>query len=44
MIKKMWLCTDGSSSVPNFENLGHDFINEMKAKGMNLTTTVDFLN
>jgi nicotinamidase-related amidase len=44
MIKKMWLCTDGSSSVPNFENLGHDFINEMKAKGMNLTTTADFLN
>jgi nicotinamidase-related amidase len=43
MIKKMWLCTDGSSNVPGFEHFGDDFIKEMKAKGMNLTTTVDFL-
>lgn len=42
-IKKMWLCTDASSSVPGFEKFGDDFIAEMKAKGMNLTTTVDFL-
>jgi nicotinamidase/pyrazinamidase len=42
-IKKMWLCTDGSSSVPGFEKFGDDFIAEMKAKGMNLTTTTDFL-
>ncbi len=43
-IKKMWLCTDGSSNVTGFEKYGQDFIAEMKAKGMNLTTTVDFLN
>lgn len=42
-IKKMWLCTDGSSSVPGFESYGDDFIAEMKTKGMNLTTTTDFL-
>jgi nicotinamidase-related amidase len=42
-IKKMWLCTDASSSVPGFEKYGDDFIKEMKAKGMNLTTTTDFL-
>jgi nicotinamidase-related amidase len=42
-IKKMWLCTDATSSVPGFEKYGDEFIAEMKAKGMNLTTTVDFL-
>jgi nicotinamidase/pyrazinamidase len=42
-VKKMWLCTDGTSNVPGFEKYGEDFINEMKAKGMNLTTTTDFL-
>lgn len=42
-IKKMYLCTDATSSVPGFEKLGDDFIREMKAKGMNLTTTTDFL-
>lgn len=42
-IKKMWLCTDASSNVPSFEQYGEDFIKEMKAKGMNLTTTTDFL-
>ena len=41
--KKVWLCTDATSSVTGFEKFGEDFIREMKAKGMNLTTTVDFL-
>lgn len=43
LVKKMHLCTDGTSSVPGFEHFGTDFITEMKAKGMNLTTTADFL-
>lgn len=42
-IKKMWLCTDATSSVPGFESYGNDFIGEMKAKGMNTTTTTTFL-
>ena len=42
-IKKMWLATDATSSVPGFEKYGDDFIAEMTAKGMNKTTTVDFL-
>lgn len=42
-VKKMWLCTDASSSVPGFEKYGDDFVAEMRAKGMNVTTTVDFL-
>jgi nicotinamidase/pyrazinamidase len=42
-LKKMWLCTDASSNVPGFEKYGEDFIREMKAQGMNLTTTTDFL-
>jgi nicotinamidase-related amidase len=42
-IKKMYLCTDATSNVPNFEKYGDDFINEMKSKGMNLTTTDTFL-
>ncbi len=42
-IKKMWLCTDGTSNVEHFEKYGEDFIKEMKALGMNLTTTTDFL-
>jgi nicotinamidase/pyrazinamidase len=43
-IKKMWLCTDASSNVPGFEHFGTQFVDEMKAKGMNLTTTTDFLS
>jgi nicotinamidase-related amidase len=42
-IKKMWLATDATSSVPTFEKYGDDFIAEMTAKGMNLTKTTDFL-
>jgi nicotinamidase/pyrazinamidase len=42
-VRKMHLCTDATSSVTSFEKLGDDFISEMKQKGMNLTTTVDFL-
>jgi len=42
-VQKMWLCTDASSNVPGFEKYGEDFVREMKAKGMHLTTTTDFL-
>lgn len=42
-IKKMWLATDATSSVPGFEKYGDDFIAEMTALGMNKTTTTDFL-
>lgn len=42
-VKKMVLCTDASSNVPGFEKYGHDFIAEMSAKGMQKTTTTDFL-
>jgi len=42
-VKKMVLCTDGSSSVPGFEKLGDDFVREMVAKGMQTSTTTDIL-
>lgn len=42
-IKKQYLCVNGSSSVPGFEKFGDDFLAEMKAKGVNLTTAEDFL-
>lgn len=43
-IKKLVLLTDGSSSVTGFENLGTAFVNELTARGMQLSTTTDFLN
>ncbi len=42
-VKKMVLCKDGTSSVPGFEKLGDDFIKEMLAKGMKISTTTDVL-
>ena len=42
-IKKIHLLTDGTSSVPGFEKLGDDFVREMTARGMQLTTTTDFM-
>lgn len=42
-VQKLVLLTDATSPVPGFENLQEDFINEMTAKGMQLSTTVDFL-
>lgn len=43
LIKKMHLLTDATSDVPGFENLGDEFVQKMTARGMQLTTTVDFL-
>ncbi|MFW9879462.1 MAG: hypothetical protein ACFFG0_40820 [Candidatus Thorarchaeota archaeon] len=42
-IKKLILLTDGTSPVTGFEKLQEDFINEMTAKGMQLSTTEKFL-
>lgn len=42
-VKKMVLLKDASSSVPGFENLGDGFVKEMIAKGMQVSTTTDFL-
>lgn len=42
-VKKMVLCTDATSSVTGFEKLGDDFVKDMLAKGMRVTTTVDLL-
>ncbi len=43
IIKKMWLLTDTTSSVDSTGALGEAFIKEMTARGMNLSTSVDFL-
>ena len=43
-VKKTYLLTDGCSPVTGFEKMAEDFINEMTAKGMNLTTTTTFFN
>lgn len=42
-VKKLVLLEDATSPVPGFEQLADDFLKEMKAKGMQVTTTKDFL-
>jgi len=42
-IEKLMLLTDASSNVANFDFLGTAFIQEMVAKGMKTTTTIEFL-
>jgi len=42
-IKKMVLLTDATSPVKGFEKFQTDFISEMTSRGMQLSTTVDFL-
>ncbi|MDD5589175.1 MAG: hypothetical protein PHP92_03925 [Candidatus Nanoarchaeia archaeon] len=42
-VKKLVLLTDGTSPVAGFEKLQEDFITEMTAKGMQLSTTEEFL-
>jgi len=41
-IKKLVLLRDACSSVTGFEQMGEDFIKEMKARGMKVSSTVDF--
>lgn len=43
-IKKLVLLTDASSNVSGFEFLGDAFMKEMTKKGMNTSSTVDFLS
>ena len=42
-IKKCILLTDCTSDVPGCESYGEAFVNEMTARGMQTTTSVDFL-
>lgn len=42
-IKKMVLLEDCSSNVPTFEQMGKDFIIKMKARGMQVSNSIDFL-
>jgi nicotinamidase/pyrazinamidase len=42
-IEKLVLITDCSSNVGGFDFLGTAFVNDLKAKGMQLSTSVDFL-
>lgn len=42
-VQKIHLLADASSSVPGFEALGDAFVREMTARGMQLTTTTEFL-
>jgi nicotinamidase-related amidase len=42
-IRRLVLLADATSPVPGFETLQSDFIREMRARGMQVTTTRDFL-
>lgn len=42
-IKKCVLLSDGTSPVPGFESYQESFIKDMTARGMKLSTTVDYL-
>ena len=42
-IAKCVLLSDACSDVPGFEKYGEDFIKEMTARGMKLSTTVEYL-
>lgn len=42
-VKKLVLLTDATSPVTGFEKLQEDFISEMTARGMQLSTVADFL-
>ncbi len=41
--KKITLLTDAMSAVPTFEQFETDFYDEMRSKGVEFSTTVDFL-
>ncbi|MCD6434837.1 MAG: hypothetical protein J7L15_00385 [Clostridiales bacterium] len=40
-IKKLWWVEDAISPIPGFEQVQKDFVEDMKKKGMNTTTTED---
>ncbi len=43
LVKKLVLLEDATSDVGGFEKLGQDFVTDMKKRGMQVTTTKDFL-
>jgi nicotinamidase-related amidase len=43
-VSKLVLLTDASSDIPGFESHGQAFLNEMTGRGMQLSTTIDFLS
>jgi len=43
LVQKLVLLTDASSDVPSFEHFGDSFLSDLKAKGMQTSTTADFL-
>jgi nicotinamidase/pyrazinamidase len=43
LVKKLVLLTDATSDVGGFENLGEQFVKDMTKRGMQVTTTKDFL-
>jgi nicotinamidase-related amidase len=42
-IKKMVLLEDATSDVPGFEELGENFVKEMKGRGMRVSSTEEYL-
>ena len=42
-IKKLVLLEDATSNVPSFEQLGIDFVNDLKSRGMQVSNSIDFL-
>jgi len=42
-IKKMVLLKDATSDVPTFENFGDEFVKDLTSKGMQISTTEEFL-
>jgi len=42
-IKKFVLLKDTCSNVPGFENLGDSFVKDMSARGMQVSTSIEFL-
>ncbi len=43
LVKKLVLLEDATSDVTGFDNLGEQFVKDMKARGMQTTTCKDFL-
>jgi hypothetical protein len=42
-ISKLVLLTDASSDIPGFETHAQNFLKEMTGRGMQLSTTTEFL-
>ena len=43
LVSKIVLLTDATSGIPGFESVGDAFIREMTARGLQLSTTAEFL-